>query len=187
MPCRRLISALAPPRGGEKNNVLSVPWRGVDLISVTDNAAPVSAAERIQLMDVLRGVALFGVFLVNFTAFAGAPIMATEQQLLSLPDGAVRPHAVRCARLAVHRQGQHAVRLPVRPRVHAAVAAARGARRRFRSVVSAPPHRAARHRRHAFLLRLDLGHPAPVRARRFPAAAASTAQQSRPGDRRRDC
>ena len=36
-------------------------------------------------MDVLRGVALFGVFLVNFTAFAGAPIMATEQQLLSLP------------------------------------------------------------------------------------------------------
>lgn len=36
-------------------------------------------------MDVLRGVALFGVFLVNFTGFASAPIMATEQQLLSLP------------------------------------------------------------------------------------------------------
>jgi uncharacterized protein len=51
---------------------------------VTD-AAPVSATERVQLMDVLRGVALFGVFLVNFIAFAGAPIMATEQQLLSLP------------------------------------------------------------------------------------------------------
>ena len=50
-----------------------------------DNAAPVSASERIQLLDMLRGVALFGVFLVNFTAFAGAPIMATEQQLLSLP------------------------------------------------------------------------------------------------------
>jgi len=50
-------------------------------------AAPVSAAERVQLMDVLRGMALFGVFLVNFTAFAGAPIMATEQQLLSLPTG----------------------------------------------------------------------------------------------------
>ena len=37
-------------------------------------------------MDVLRGVALFGVFLVNFTVFASAPIMSTEQQLLSLPS-----------------------------------------------------------------------------------------------------
>jgi uncharacterized protein len=53
---------------------------------MTDHAAPVSAAERVQLMDILRGVALFGVFLVNFTAFASAPIMATEQQLLSLPS-----------------------------------------------------------------------------------------------------
>jgi len=34
---------------------------------------------------VLRGVALFGVFLMNMAPFAGAPIMATEQQLLSLP------------------------------------------------------------------------------------------------------
>jgi uncharacterized protein len=47
--------------------------------------APVGAAERVEVMDVLRGVALFGVFLVNFTGFAGASIMATEQQLLSLP------------------------------------------------------------------------------------------------------
>jgi uncharacterized protein len=37
-------------------------------------------------MDVLRGVALFGVFLMNLVAFAAAPIMATEQQLLSLPS-----------------------------------------------------------------------------------------------------
>jgi uncharacterized protein len=37
-------------------------------------------------MDVLRGVALFGVFLMNLVAFASAPIMATEQQLLSLPS-----------------------------------------------------------------------------------------------------
>ena len=54
---------------------------------MTDNAAPVSATDRIPLMDVLRGVALFGVFLVNFIAFASASIMATEQQLLSLPHG----------------------------------------------------------------------------------------------------
>ena len=47
--------------------------------------APVGTAERVEVMDVLRGVALFGVFLVNFTGFAGASIMATEQQLLSLP------------------------------------------------------------------------------------------------------
>jgi uncharacterized protein len=37
-------------------------------------------------MDVLRGVALFGVFLVNFMGFASASIMSTEQQLLSLPS-----------------------------------------------------------------------------------------------------
>jgi len=50
---------------------------------------PVSAAERVQLLDVLRGVALFGVFLVNFTSFASASIMATDEQLLSLPSAAL--------------------------------------------------------------------------------------------------
>ena len=39
-------------------------------------------------MDVLRGVALFGVFLMNMVPFAGANVMATEQQLLSLPTAA---------------------------------------------------------------------------------------------------
>ena len=39
-------------------------------------------------MDVLRGVALFGVFVMNLAPFASAPIMATEQQLLSLPTAA---------------------------------------------------------------------------------------------------
>ena len=48
--------------------------------------SPVAAGERVAVMDVLRGVALFGVFLVNFIAFAGAHLMATEQQLLSLPS-----------------------------------------------------------------------------------------------------
>src|SRR6188768_4291363 len=47
--------------------------------------APVTPAERVEVMDVLRGVALFGVFLMNMAPFAGTPIMATEQQLLSLP------------------------------------------------------------------------------------------------------
>lgn len=49
---------------------------------------PLGADERVQVMDVLRGVALFGVFLMNLAPFAGAPIMATEQQLLSLATAA---------------------------------------------------------------------------------------------------
>ncbi len=48
-------------------------------------AAPIAARDRVQVMDVLRGVALFGVFLMNLVIFASSPIMATEQQLLSLP------------------------------------------------------------------------------------------------------
>jgi uncharacterized protein len=48
-------------------------------------AAPVAAGERVVLMDVLRGVALFGVFLMNLLPFAGQDVMATETQLLSLP------------------------------------------------------------------------------------------------------
>jgi uncharacterized protein len=50
--------------------------------------APVVASERVEVMDVLRGVALFGVFLMNMVPFAGAPIMATEGQLLVLPSAA---------------------------------------------------------------------------------------------------
>jgi uncharacterized protein len=49
---------------------------------------PLGSSDRVAVMDVMRGVALFGVFLVNFTSFAGAPIMATEQQLLSLDTAA---------------------------------------------------------------------------------------------------
>ncbi|HEU4781124.1 MAG TPA: DUF418 domain-containing protein [Steroidobacteraceae bacterium] len=49
------------------------------------DAVPVPVLERVEVMDVLRGVALFGVFLVNFTVFSSASIMSTEQQLLSLP------------------------------------------------------------------------------------------------------
>lgn len=52
-------------------------------------ATPVSAGERVEEMDVLRGVALFGVFLMNLTGFASAGLMATEQQVLSLPTAAL--------------------------------------------------------------------------------------------------
>jgi uncharacterized membrane protein YeiB len=47
--------------------------------------APLSSAERVAELDVLRGMALFGVFLMNFVPFAGAGVMATEGQLLALP------------------------------------------------------------------------------------------------------
>jgi len=54
----------------------------------TQGHAPVALSDRVEVMDVLRGVALFGVFLMNMAPFAGTPIMATEQQLLSLPTAA---------------------------------------------------------------------------------------------------
>lgn len=49
--------------------------------------APVSVGERVEELDVLRGVALYGVFLMNMVVFADA--MATEQQWLSLPHAAL--------------------------------------------------------------------------------------------------
>lgn len=45
---------------------------------------PVGVGERVAELDVLRGVALFGVFLMNFVGFGRA--MSTGQQLLSLPN-----------------------------------------------------------------------------------------------------
>nr|AQQ74625.1 hypothetical protein [uncultured bacterium] len=50
--------------------------------------APLGAADRIVLMDVLRGVALFGVFLMNVITVNSVSVMATELQLLSLPTAA---------------------------------------------------------------------------------------------------
>ncbi len=41
--------------------------------------------ERVGELDVLRGVALYGVFLANMMGFAGPGLMATEGQLLALP------------------------------------------------------------------------------------------------------
>jgi uncharacterized protein len=46
---------------------------------------PIAAKERIAELDVLRGVALFGVLTVNFVGFAAADSMATEAQLAALP------------------------------------------------------------------------------------------------------
>lgn len=50
---------------------------------------PVQSAERVFELDVLRGVALFGVLLMNIVGFAHQPLMATSDQLIALPTAAV--------------------------------------------------------------------------------------------------
>lgn len=49
----------------------------------------VAATDRVVELDVLRGVALFGVLLMNIVGFARNGMMATEQQLLALPTAAI--------------------------------------------------------------------------------------------------
>jgi uncharacterized protein len=52
-------------------------------------AAPVTRGERIGDIDVLRGTALFGVFLVNMIGIANAGLLATEAQLAALRTAGV--------------------------------------------------------------------------------------------------
>ena len=53
---------------------------------------PVSARERIQLIDVLRGFALFGVLISNMTWLSGDFIVLTRERAASLPTAAVDPY-----------------------------------------------------------------------------------------------
>jgi uncharacterized protein len=55
--------------------------------------APVSARERIQLIDVLRGFALFGVLISNMTWLSGDWIVLTQERAASLPTAAIDPYA----------------------------------------------------------------------------------------------
>ena len=147
--------------------------------ATAEPAVPVAPTERIELMDVLRGVALFGVFLMNFTAFAAAGVMSTETAAAVAALGAARSRARASARMARDGQGEHTVRIPVRPRLLPADAAPRGARRRFRAAVSAAHDGAADPRHAASRVRLDLGDPSSICARGLRAARVSQAQQPR--------
>jgi uncharacterized protein len=56
-------------------------------------AGPVAEGERIIELDVLRGVALFGVLTMNFVAFTGDSVIATGAQIAALPTAAIDQQA----------------------------------------------------------------------------------------------
>jgi uncharacterized protein len=66
-----------------------------------DIAAPVGERERIGEVDILRGLALLGVLIMNFTAFAGSGVMATQAQLAALPSATVDWWAYEAVRVLV--------------------------------------------------------------------------------------
>jgi uncharacterized protein len=52
-------------------------------------AVPVAQSDRIVEVDILRGVALFGVLAMNFVGFAGPYVFATEAELAALPTAGI--------------------------------------------------------------------------------------------------
>ncbi len=62
---------------------------------------PVTDGERIGEIDVLRGIALFGVLTMNFVFFAGEGALATETQLAALPTAGVDWWAYNFVRLFI--------------------------------------------------------------------------------------
>lgn len=50
---------------------------------------PVTAKQRIQELDVLRGIALFGVLVMNLIGFAGEGVTITEAQMAALPTASI--------------------------------------------------------------------------------------------------
>jgi len=59
----------------------------------TARLEPTAARERIQLFDVLRGFALFGVLLANMAWLSGGEVVLTEARAASLPTAAIDPYA----------------------------------------------------------------------------------------------
>lgn len=73
--------------------LLSLVSTSMDTPAPRAALGPVGAAERVETLDVLRGVALFGVFLMNMVGLISAGILSTESQLQALPTAAL-DHAV---------------------------------------------------------------------------------------------
>lgn len=71
----------APSGGGYRGG-----GEGGLAMQATGEAAPVAGEDRIAVLDVLRGFALLGVFMVNLVGFGQDPIMATEAQAAALPS-----------------------------------------------------------------------------------------------------
>ena len=63
--------------------------QGQDPIVDGGEAAPIDADQRVRELDVLRGIALFCVFLMNLIGLTEADVMATSIQLESLPTAHV--------------------------------------------------------------------------------------------------
>lgn len=57
--------------------------------ALKEAAGPVGEADRVTELDMLRGVALLGVLLVNIVSFAAAGIMSTPDQLAALPTAGI--------------------------------------------------------------------------------------------------
>ena len=70
-------------------------------MATDDTAGPVSGGQRIAELDVLRGIALLGVLIVNFVAFAGDGVVATEAQLAALPTATIDRYAFEAVRVLV--------------------------------------------------------------------------------------
>src|SRR6185503_479110 len=51
-------------------------------------AAPIADSERVELLDVLRGFAVFGILLANIRVFSGLEFM-TDKQIAALPTANV--------------------------------------------------------------------------------------------------
>lgn len=68
---------------------------------MTSIAGPIMERDRFAELDVLRGIALFGVLTMNFVYFAGEGTLATEEQVAALPTASADWWAYNFVRLFI--------------------------------------------------------------------------------------
>ncbi len=74
-------------RGSGESEVVARGGGNTSVRIATVSSAPISRGERVPVIDVLRGFALFGILAVNMTAFR-APVFGEAGAAVSLPDRA---------------------------------------------------------------------------------------------------